>query len=141
LIIILDRVVKLSDLTTNTKPHIARLRKTRQPEFLAANGKAELVVISTKAFLKIKQDFETVEIVNQVNEMMLEEFRVGKITAEQLRGQIQPNPRAIKFISAKEAFAYLRRRAAARKKKLRVPKKMKLNHDDTTTRQGEVVGS
>jgi hypothetical protein len=117
--IILERVVKLPDLVANTKSETARLRRTRQPEFLAANGKTDLVVISTKTFFKLKEDLESAELHNQLYEIRLEEFRTGKISAEQLRSELRPNPRAV-GTPAKEAFAMLRHRIRARKKKMKL---------------------
>ena len=44
------QIHSMSDFLRNHKTHVARLKKTRTPEVLTVNGRAELVVLDTETY-------------------------------------------------------------------------------------------
>lgn len=49
----LSNIHSLSDFTRNTKSHVARLRKTGEPEILTVNGQAQVVVQDADSYQKL----------------------------------------------------------------------------------------
>ena len=72
-----DDIHSLSDFQRNTKTHVARLKKTGQPEVLTVNGKAELVVLDARTFQIIADKIERADAIEGIRRG-LEEAEAGK---------------------------------------------------------------
>ncbi|MBI1839853.1 MAG: type II toxin-antitoxin system Phd/YefM family antitoxin [Verrucomicrobia bacterium] len=86
-----EDIHSLSDFQRNVKAHVARLKKTGNPEVLTINGKAELVVISADAFQEFNDKLEQAEAVAGI--------RRGLAEAE--AGHGRPVKQAVDAIRAK----------------------------------------
>ena len=87
----LEDIHSLSDFQRNTKEHVARLKETGKPEVLTVNGKAELVVLTAKAFQALVDKVERVEAI--------EGIRRGLADAE--AGKVRPVREAVEGIRKK----------------------------------------
>ena len=105
----------LATFRQDPNPTLARLRTKRFKIaiYLTANGKDAAVVMSPRVFAAIESELLRLELDNSLYEMDLEEFRIGKLSPEELRKRIHPNPKAL-GIPAKEAFAKLRQKIKRR---------------------------
>jgi prevent-host-death family protein len=112
----LKSIYSLSEFQRKTKQHVARMKRTHEPEVLTVNGQAELVVMSVEAFEKLRSDLEREEIVNTANGAALESLRRGEIAVEDFLSSLRPRPEH-RGIPVKEAFAELDRRIERRRKK------------------------
>jgi len=55
----LQDIYSLSDFQRRTREHIRRLKKTRRPEILTVNGKAELVVQDAVSYQALLDELDT----------------------------------------------------------------------------------
>ena len=92
--IIPEDIRSLSEFQRNTRDHIRRLTKTGRPEVLTINGKASVVIQDATAYQKLLDQ--------------LDEAKTAAAIASADRGEGLP---------VKEAFALIRKRAAARRKR------------------------
>lgn len=84
----------LSEFQRNAKSHIKRLSKTGRPEVLTLNGRASVVIQDAAAYARMVEELE----------------------AARLAAAIQATERG-EGLPVKEAFAVLRKRAAARRRR------------------------
>jgi PHD/YefM family antitoxin component YafN of YafNO toxin-antitoxin module len=87
----LEDIHSLSDFQRNTKEHVSRLKDTGKPAVLTVNGKAELVVLTAKAFQALAEKVERAEAI--------EGIRRGLADAE--AGRIRPIREAVESIRKK----------------------------------------
>jgi PHD/YefM family antitoxin component YafN of YafNO toxin-antitoxin module len=62
----LQEIHSLTDFLRNHKAHVKRLKKTRKPEILTVNGRAEVVVIDVESFQVILDKLAHVETVEAI---------------------------------------------------------------------------
>ncbi|MGA7080584.1 MAG: hypothetical protein WBQ43_03615 [Terriglobales bacterium] len=70
----------LTDFLRNHKKHVARLKKTRAPEVLTVNGKAEVVVQDAASYQLMQERLHRMETLAAIQE--------GMASAE--RGELKP---------------------------------------------------
>ena len=56
-----EDIGSLTDFNRNSKTHLKRLKRTGRPELLTVNGKAEVVVQSASAYLRLIESLEKLE--------------------------------------------------------------------------------
>jgi len=56
-----EDIGSLTDFNRNAKTHLKRLKRTGRPELLTVNGKAEVVVQSASAYLRLIESLEKLE--------------------------------------------------------------------------------
>lgn len=81
----------LTDFLRNHKSHVARLKKTRVPEVLTVNGKAELVVQDAQAYQFLIDRLRHMETLAAIQE--------GMASAE--RGDLKPATQVLAEMQAK----------------------------------------
>lgn len=62
----LQEIHSLTDFLRNHKAHVKRLKKTRKPEILTVNGRAEVVIIDVESFQVILDKLAHVETVEAI---------------------------------------------------------------------------
>ncbi len=70
----------LTDFLRNHKLHLARIKKTRTPEVLTVNGKAEVVLLDAESFQEMTERLERIETIEAIRE--------GLASAK--RGELKP---------------------------------------------------
>lgn len=81
----------LTDFLRNHKAHVARLKKTRAPEVLTVNGKAEVVVQDATSYQLMLERLRHMETIAAIQE--------GMASAE--RGELKPAAQVFDEIRAK----------------------------------------
>ena len=81
----------LTDFLRNHKAHVTRLKKTRAPEVLTVNGKAELVVQDAKSYQQLLDRLHHMETLTAIQE--------GMASAE--RGELKPAAQVFAEMRAK----------------------------------------
>jgi hypothetical protein len=102
------------------------MKKFKVATYLTAKRGDIAVLMSPKLFQRIEGDLLNLGLAKQLYEMDLEEYRTGKLSADDFRKQIRPNPGAL-GIPAKDAFAKLRQKIKRRRERHR-------NHNSRTTK-------
>lgn len=112
----LRNIHPLSDFQRNTQKHLARLKKSGEPEVLTINGKAEMVVLSADAFHELIKSLELAENLQTAGSAALEALRAGVVSPEELKKSLKPASGS-RLMPADDAFAEIRRKIAEQKKK------------------------
>jgi hypothetical protein len=81
----------LTDFLRNHKKHVARLKKTRAPEVLTVNGKAEVVVQDAASYQLMQERLHHMETLAAIQE--------GMASAE--RGELKPAAQVFDEMRAK----------------------------------------
>jgi PHD/YefM family antitoxin component YafN of YafNO toxin-antitoxin module len=81
----------LTDFLRNHKAHVKRLKKTRAPEVLTVNGKAELVVQDAESYQQLLDHLHHMETLTAIQE--------GMASAE--RGELKPAAQVFAEMRAK----------------------------------------
>jgi PHD/YefM family antitoxin component YafN of YafNO toxin-antitoxin module len=81
----------LTDFLRNHKTHVNRLKKTRSPEVLTINGRAELVVLDVKSYQALVEKLDHLETLAAIRE--------GLAAAE--RGELKPAEQVLAELRAK----------------------------------------
>lgn len=77
LMIDLNQVRSLTDFQRNARKHVTRLRQTGKPEVLTVNGRAQVVVQSSKAYQQLIDDAELAHSLRVIRKS-LREARAGR---------------------------------------------------------------
>jgi PHD/YefM family antitoxin component YafN of YafNO toxin-antitoxin module len=94
-VINLKNIYSLSDFQRKTREHLRRLKRTRRPEVLTINGKAELVIQDAESYQELLDALDQAEA--------LAGIRVGLDSAA--RGEGRPATRALAAIRKKHRIA------------------------------------
>ena len=70
-------IYSLSDFVRNPKAHVARLKKTRAPEVLTVNGRAEVVLLDTGTYEDIMERLQTADEISAVRAIIRESKCAG----------------------------------------------------------------
>jgi PHD/YefM family antitoxin component YafN of YafNO toxin-antitoxin module len=62
----LQQIHPLTDFLRNHKEHIARIKKTRDPEILTINGKAEIVMVDAESYQSIIEKLQQIETIEAI---------------------------------------------------------------------------
>ena len=81
----------LTDFLRNHKAHVKRLKKTRTPEVLTVNGKAEVVVQDVESYQHLLDRLNHMEVLTAIQE--------GMASAE--RGELKPAAQVLAEMRAK----------------------------------------
>jgi PHD/YefM family antitoxin component YafN of YafNO toxin-antitoxin module len=81
----------LTDFLRNHRAHVARLKKTRVPEILTVNGKAEVVVQDAKSYQLLMDRLSHMETLAAIQEGM----------ASAKRGELKPATQVLAEMQAK----------------------------------------
>ena len=81
----------LTDFLRNHKKHLSRLKRTRTPEVLTVNGKAELVLLDTESYQAIVERLARLDTIEAIRE--------GLAAAE--RGELKPAEQVLAELRAK----------------------------------------
>ncbi len=73
----LEDISSLTDFQRNARKHLRQMKKTGRPRVLTVNGKAEAILLGSKAYEKLLDAFEYVEAVEGIKKG-LEEMAQGK---------------------------------------------------------------
>ena len=85
----------LTDFLRNHKAHVARLKKTRMPEVLTVNGKAEVVVQDAASYQSMVDRMHHMETLAAIQE--------GMASAE--RGELKPAAQVLEEMRARFGLA------------------------------------
>jgi PHD/YefM family antitoxin component YafN of YafNO toxin-antitoxin module len=85
----------LTDFLRNHKAHVARLKKTRVPEVLTVNGKAEVVVQDAASYQLMLKRLHHMETIAAIQE--------GMASAE--RGELKPAAQVLDEMRARYGLA------------------------------------
>jgi PHD/YefM family antitoxin component YafN of YafNO toxin-antitoxin module len=89
------QIHSLTDFLRNHKAHIARLKKTRVPEVLTVNGKAEVVVQDAASYQLMLDRLSRMETIAAIQE--------GMASAE--RGELKPAAQVLDEMRARFGLA------------------------------------
>ena len=64
------QIHSVTDFLRNYKVYIANLKKTRQPEVLTVNGKAELVIMDSQSYQDIVDRLDKLEAMRDMREII-----------------------------------------------------------------------
>lgn len=74
----LHHIYSLSDFQRNAREHIDRLKRTRRPEVLTVNGRAELVVQDTASYQELLDRIESREGADRLQpDPLIEAYKTG----------------------------------------------------------------
>ncbi len=86
-----SEIHSLTDFLRNHKAHVTRLKRTRAPEVLTVNGKAEVVVQDAKSYQQMIDRLHHMETLAAIQE--------GMASAE--RGELKPAEQVLTEMRAK----------------------------------------
>lgn len=89
------QIHSLTDFLRNHKAHVARLKKTRVPEVLTVNGKAEVVVQDAASYQLMLDRLSRMETIAAIQE--------GMASAE--RGELKPAAQVLDEMRARFGLA------------------------------------
>jgi PHD/YefM family antitoxin component YafN of YafNO toxin-antitoxin module len=87
----LQHIHPLTDFLRNHKEHIARIKKTGDPEILTINGKAEIVMVDAESYQSIISKIQQIETI--------EAIRIGLKAAE--NGEMKPAEQVFREMKSK----------------------------------------
>ncbi|MEP6754277.1 MAG: hypothetical protein ABJA67_02160 [Chthonomonadales bacterium] len=78
------QIHSLTDFMRNYKVYIANLKKTRLPEVLTVNGKAELVIMDSQSYQAIVDRLDALEALRDTREIMARYQEDDPISKEEM---------------------------------------------------------
>lgn len=79
----LRNIRSLSDFQRNTRKHIARLKKSGQPEVLTVNGQAQLVVQDAASYQQLLDEVERLKTIEALKEGLAQSDAGDVVSLEQ----------------------------------------------------------
>ncbi len=84
-----QQIHPLTDFLRNHKAHVNRLKKTRTPEVLTINDRAELVVLDVKSYQAIVEKLDRLETIATIRESVTSAERGELKPAEQILAEMR----------------------------------------------------
>ena len=83
------QIHSLTDFLRNHKEHVARLKKTRMPEVLTVNGRAEVVIQDAESYQALLDRLHCMETIAAIREGIASAERSELKPAEQVFAEMQ----------------------------------------------------